>query len=211
VATIDSMRVSKLLSLILRHRPDEFGLKMDQYGYVPLEEIIEAIGERYGETDNERIQQLIKQSLQHRFIITDKGIKALYGHSFFVEMDGDPMDPLPEHLYMGSTVNEARNSRQTGIKSGDRFYVHLSLTKDVAERRSKEQETPCVVEVNALQAQQAGHLFYARGEVVLCESLPAEFVGQIHGLPGDDNAATMGSSAKASAFGRRPKKATGHR
>ena len=210
MANIDSKRVSKLLSLLLRHRPDEFALKMDKYGYVPVEEIVEAIAERYGETDNERILELINQSLQHRFIITDRGIKALYGHSFYLEMDGESMAPPPERLFMGTTIKEASFFPETGIKSGDRFYVHLSLTREVAESRSKEPGTPCVVEINALKAYEAGHLFYARGEVVLCESLAPEYIEKIDGLSSEDKAlATDGSSIAP--FGRRPKKITGRR
>ena len=38
---VDRSRISKLLSLILRHRPDEFGLNIDEYGFIPVDEVIE--------------------------------------------------------------------------------------------------------------------------------------------------------------------------
>ena len=36
-------RLSKFLSLVLRHRPDEYGLKMDQEGWVDFEDLIDVL------------------------------------------------------------------------------------------------------------------------------------------------------------------------
>ena len=118
---------------------------------------------------------------QRRFELTDKGIRALYGHTFFVEMDGEPMDP-PEVLFMGITAAEARRFARDGIGPGDRFYVHLSRTREVAAGRSREVRGPVVIEIMARQAAAAGVQFYSRGEVVLTREVPAQFVGQTHGL-----------------------------
>ena len=43
---VDQSRVSKLLSLMLRHKPDEFGLEVDAYGYVPIDQVIQGIQSR---------------------------------------------------------------------------------------------------------------------------------------------------------------------
>jgi putative RNA 2'-phosphotransferase len=174
--------ISRLLSLMLRHRPDEFGLVIDEYGYVPFAQVAQAVQERYEEVTQEDILDLLRAPDQRRFELTDRGIRALYGHSFFVEMDGAPMTP-PERLYMGTTVAAARRFAAEGIGPGDRFYVHLSRDHETAAERSREESGPVVVEILAPAAAAAGIEFYERGAVVLTRNVPAAFVGQIQGLP----------------------------
>ena len=180
----DSQRLSKLLSLILRHRPDEFGLNMDAYGFIPLADLHDAVQERYKDVSEDDIRALVEDSNQSRFELTDSGMRALYGHSFFVEMDGEPIDP-PEKLYMGSTAGAARKMKSEGARPVDRFYLHLSLSRDVAESRSRQIGTPCVVEILARQAHEEEEIeFYARGEIVLSREIPPSCIGDISGLEG---------------------------
>lgn len=202
--------ISRLLSLMLRHRPDEFGLNIDAYGHVPLKDVIQAVMERYDDVTEDDIVTLVNDPEQHRFEITGNGIRALYGHSFYVEMDGEPMQP-PETLYMGSTAAAAQRMKTQGIVPGDRFYVHLSLTREAAAERSREVRGPVVVEVRAKEAAEAGVAFYARGSVVLTPEVPAAYVGAIQG------ADTTGSPAAASriqapegghTYGRKLRKST---
>ena len=216
-------RISKLLSLILRHRPDEFGLAIDAYGYVALDEVLEAIQQRYAEVTEEDIRQLVETADQRRFEINEKGVRALYGHTFFVEVDDAPIEP-PQHLYMGCDQRKARKIRQEGIKPVDRFYVHLSLSPEIAEARNSKLDQSCVVEVEAGKAHAAGHLFYQRGIVVLTTRIPAEFIGAIKGLdetsqsgqsrPQGGRERSAGNGAGQGdpiQYGRRPRKVLGRR
>jgi putative RNA 2'-phosphotransferase len=172
-------RLSKLLALFLRHRPEEAGLQLDHYGFVPLEEVLRALQERYAEAREADIRALVAETSPPRFEIGERGIRALYGHSFFVEMDGEPMQ-APDLLYMGCLRKEVERFRAEGIKAIDRYYVHLSLSRESAAERSHQPDDPCVIEVLATQAQAAGHSFYKRGEVVLTREIPAQFVGESH-------------------------------
>ena len=214
-------RISKLLSLLLRHRPDEFGLAIDAYGYVALDEVLEAIQQRYAEVTEEDIRQLVEQADQRRFEINEKGIRALYGHSFFVEVDDEPIEP-PELLYTGCPPRTAEKIRKEGIRPVDRFYVHLSLSPEIVEARNSKLDQLCVVAVEALKAHQAGHQFYQRGPVVLTTKIPVEFIGAIKGLA-DGGTAAGASDKEADApakspaaegaiqYGRKPRKALGRR
>ena len=178
---VDRSRISKLLSLILRHRPDEFGLNIDEYGFIPVDEVVDVVQERYDEATEEAVRDLVADTSQHRFEIVDERIRALYGHSFFVEMDGDPMDP-PEKLYMGTTAKAGSRMEADGIHPVDRSYLHLSMDYDSAKSRSRQVGTPCVAEILAKKAYDDGGIeFFARGEVVLTREIPSEFVGQVHG------------------------------
>jgi putative RNA 2'-phosphotransferase len=176
----DRRRISKLLSLILRHRPDEFGLNMDEYGYIPLDEVVEAVQQRYSAVAEEDVRDLIETSRQHRFEIVDDRVRALYGHSFYVEMDGEPMEP-PENLYLCVPTDQGERMKEEGVKSEDRFYLHLSPSREVAESRAGTVDSPCLVEVRAAAAaSEAGVQFWERGEVVLTrQAITAEYVGEV--------------------------------
>ena len=157
-------------------------MEIDTYGYAPLDQVLQALQERYKEVEEEDVKALASDSRQRRFELNKYGIRALYWHSFFVEMDGEPMDPPPATLYMGTTSEAARTFAEEGITSGDRYYVHLSLDLDTAASRSHEKGAPVVVEILAEKAHAQEIHFFSRGEVILTEEVPPECVGTIHGL-----------------------------
>ena len=45
---------------MLRHRPDEFGLEIDAYGYAPLDQVVQGVQERYAEVPEAEIVALVK-------------------------------------------------------------------------------------------------------------------------------------------------------
>ena len=197
--------ISKLLSLMLRHRPDEFGLEIDAYGYAPLDQVVRGVQERYSEVPEAEIVALVKDPEQYRFELNEFGIRALYGHSFFVDMDGEPMDPPPERLYMGTTRSEAQRFAREGISPGDRYYVHLSLTREAAESHSHQRDTPCVVEILAAKAHDEGCRFFARGAVVLTEEIPASCIGATHGSQQKALDVAEMPAAGGTSYGRKPR------
>ena len=201
----NTSRISKLLSLMLRHRPDEFGLEIDAYGYAPLDQVVQGVQERYAEVAEADIVNLVKAPGQYRFELNEFGIRALYGHSFFVDMDGEPMDPPPDQLYMGTTRSAAQRFTREGISPGDRYYVHLSLTREAAESHSHQRDTPCVVEILAAKAHEEGCRFFSRGTVVLTEEIPASCIGPIHGSQQKPLDVAEMPAAGGISYGRKPR------
>ena len=189
---------------MLRHRPDEFGLEIDAYGYAPLDQVVQGVQERYAEVAETEIVDLVNDPEQYRFELNEFGIRALYGHSFFVDMDGEPMDP-PERLYMGTTRSTAQRFAREGISPGDRYYVHLSLTREAAESHSHQRDTPCVVEILAAKAHEEGCRFFARGAVVLTEEIPASCIGPIHGSQQKSHEVAQMSAPSGVSYGRKPR------
>ena len=153
---------------------------MDEYGYMPLDEVVEAVQQRYAAVEEEDIRDLIDTSRQRRFEIVDDRIRALYGHTFYVEMDGEPMDP-PESLFLCVSAAQVRRMKEEGIRSEDRSYLHLSPTREIAESRAGAVTNPCVVEVYAESAGREAEVeFWDRGEVVLTrQAIAPEFVGEV--------------------------------
>ena len=192
---------------MLRHKPDEFGLEIDTYGYAPVDQVLQALQERYDDVVEDDVQVLVNDPKQRRFEVNEYGIRALYGHSFFIEMDGEPMAPPPDRLYMGTTHAAARSYTTEGITSGDRYYVHLSLDRDTAANRSHEKSGPLVVEILADRAHEQDIAFFVRGEVILTEEIPPECVGQLLGAGGKSaiDEAESGRETAPASFGRKPR------
>lgn len=192
---------------MLRHKPDEFGLEIDAYGYAPVDQVLQALQERYNDVVEDDVRALANGPKPRRFEVNEYGIRALYGHSFFIEMDGEPMAPPPDRLYMGTTHAAARAYATEGITSGDRYYVHLSLDRETAVGRSHENSGPLVVEILADKAHEQDIAFFVRGEVILTEEIPPECVGQLLGPGGNSaiNEAESGSKTAPASFGRKPR------
>ena len=92
--------VSKLLSLMLRHRPDEFDVEVDANGYADLEEVVEALQERDESITLADVEAVVYEGEKKRFEISEDRIRARYGHSIAVDLGTDPVEP-PEFLYKG--------------------------------------------------------------------------------------------------------------
>lgn len=72
--------------------------------------------------------------------------------------------------------------------------------------------TPCVVEVLADKAHADGIHFFSRGEVILTEEIPPQFVGPIEGLSGSaggggtkSSGETKSAGKETMTFGRKPR------
>jgi len=172
------VKLSKFLSLLLRHEPDQFGLVLDADGFTNLDAVWQRISERYGNRYTYAdLITLLEETPggKQRFEVKDGRIRALYGHSG-VPITYPPVEP-PEILYHGTTREAAAKIRREGLKSQARQYVHLSTDKgralDVARRHGQ----PVILRIRALAAHQAGHIFYhPERQHFLVKALPPEFI-----------------------------------
>lgn len=171
--------LSKLLAVILRHKPDDFGIELDEYGFAPLDVVWQAIktkyGERYTLTDLETVVAG-DQNGKKRYEIADGHIRALYGHST-LQITYLPTVP-PDLLYHGTNANALQLIRDEGLKSMNRQYVHLTTNLDnaiiVAKRRTND---PIILTIRAKEAHDAGLVFHqAEAEHYLVKSLPPDFI-----------------------------------
>src|SRR5713226_6194681 len=120
-----SKRLSKFLSLILRHEPERFGLQLDGDGSVPLADLLAVVRrEREWErVSEEQIREVVSTSDKQRFEITGSNIRARYGHSMPQRITYPEAEP-PEILYHGTSPQSLPAIRTEGLKSMQRQYVH---------------------------------------------------------------------------------------
>lgn len=168
-------RISRYLSYLLRHDPED--LRMDEYGFVSLEEVLSKLRKRFPQVTEKLIREIVEKSDRRRFEIKDGKIRALYGHSIRVKLDLKE-DRWIKVLYHGTTGEAASRILRIGLKPMKRNWVHLSPSMEVAKliglRRTSK---PVILEIDAEKARRGGVKFYkATDEIYLCKKVPPSFI-----------------------------------
>jgi putative RNA 2'-phosphotransferase len=169
-------RVSRFLSYLLRHRPKEYPLPLDPYGFAPWEAVVDTVQERFQEVTEEQIRALVTGSDKKRFELKEGKVRATYGHSFPVDLGLEPVEPPPE-LYYGTARDLAQSILRHGLKPRDRQYVHLSpLLGEAIAVGKRRDPVPAIVVVDACAAHAEGVRFFASGPLFLVEDVPPNFL-----------------------------------
>jgi putative RNA 2'-phosphotransferase len=171
-----STALSKFMSFVLRHKPQNFGLIPDQYGFVDLYAFLIVLKDRFRNIELSDIKKVVQNCPKQRFEIKEEKIRARYGHSFDVLPDTKPCEP-PDYLYHGTSPAMKNTILIEGLMPMTRKYVHLSKTKEdafsVGKRKS---QNPILFIVNAREACRRGIKFYDLGVVMLTEKIPIEYL-----------------------------------
>jgi len=173
-------RLSRFLSYVLRHHPEEAGLELDERGAADLDALVEALrGQRgFAEVTREQIEALVaSEPANRRFEIRENRIRARYGHSLAQPIQYEPAEP-PELLFHGTTPEEAEKILGEGLKPGERQRVHLSIdmpaAREVGRRRC---ETPVILQIDTASARKGDVAFYRGGSAVwLSDAIPPECI-----------------------------------
>ncbi|AJE04879.1 RNA 2'-phosphotransferase [Geobacter pickeringii] len=154
-------KISKFLSLILRHRPEAIGLRLDQAGWVNISELIERAYQSGVRMTSEQLRQVVATSNKQRFSISADGtrIRANQGHSTPVNLGLQAMVP-PEMLYHGTSIRSLKAIRNEGIRRGGRNHVHLSQDEAMARDVGRRHGPPVVLTIMAREMADAGFSFY---------------------------------------------------
>lgn len=190
-------RLSKLLSLMLRHRPDEFGISLDSHGFANTDDVLAALQERFPWVTPDDIDALVNHSEKQRFEIAGDKIRAKYGHSFPVELDLPAVTP-PEHLYQAVPPEAVDQILAEGLTPRDRRYVHLSLSSQIARELGQKIGPQCVVlRILAEKASSENQVrFFDCGPVVLTESVPPDCIEVVTESSSPTVGATYGRKLK---------------
>ena len=169
-------RLSKLLSLILRHKPDQFGIELDAQGYATMADLVEGIAHKYPDVEEGEILEIVDGPEKRRFELVDGRIRARYGHSFPIDLGLEAFDP-PESLYFATVPAQAGTVSTEGLHPVDRQFVHLSLDREIATDVARNRtDSPVLFRITAKEASDAGITFYDRSPVILTNAVPAEYL-----------------------------------
>jgi putative RNA 2'-phosphotransferase len=172
------VKLSKLLSLMLRHEPNEFGLVLDAEGFTPLDDVVRAAGKTLGavtETDIVRVVETVEPD-KRRFSIVDDEIRANYGHSLTTRVMHAQAEP-PELLCHGTHEAAAPVVLREGLAPMKRQYVHLTGNLELAARVGSRRGRAVLIEVAAGAAHRDGIKFYRANESFwLADAVPAKYL-----------------------------------
>jgi putative RNA 2'-phosphotransferase len=175
----DAESTSKLLSYMLRHRPQEFGLVLDGQGWTEIDGVLAALAARGHAITHDNLLVLVRASDKQRFAVSRDGrrIRANQGHSVPVELGHAAADP-PEVLFHGTVAAALAAIRAKGLTRGRRHHVHLSESREQAEAVGRRRGRAIVIEVRAGQMCGQGYVFLrSPNGVWLTDHVPPEFLG----------------------------------
>jgi putative RNA 2'-phosphotransferase len=175
------VKISKFLSLVLRHRPDEIGLKLDPAGWVAVEELLEACRKHGFPLTKNELDAVVAGSDKRRFSFSDDRlqIRANQGHSVDVDLGYQPLAP-PEELYHGTVERFLISILEGGLSKGKRHHVHLSADLETARKVGARRGMPVILRVMSGRMHRDGCLFFcSENGVWLTDKVPPEYLEAI--------------------------------
>lgn len=173
-------RLSKFISMILRHKPQVIGITLDEHGWADVDELIKGINETGEEIEfsKDTLETIVKTDKKQRYSFSqDKTlIRANQGHSIPVDVELEKKEP-PKVLYHGTGVKSVKAIQEQGLLPMERLYVHLSTDVKTATNVGKRHDTPVIFQVNAEQMQKDGYDFFQSvNGVWLTKEVPAKYL-----------------------------------
>lgn len=167
------------MAMVLRHRAEEYGLRPDAEGFVPLDDFLEAVHRQRGWewVCAEHIEEVIANQQKRRYEIVDGDLRAIYGHSIETAITYQQVVP-PDLLLHGTARRFLEAIRRDGLRPMSRQYVHLTDDPFLAELTGKRRDAkPMIVRIDAAQAHRNGIVFYqADNGIFLTKGVPPAYL-----------------------------------
>ena len=174
--------LSKEISYALRHAPWEYELEMDEEGWVPVGQLLDALHrtDRWSNICEADLIEMIEKSEKKRHELIDGKIRAFYGHSTPIRILKEEKMP-PDFLYHGTARRFVESIRENGLLPQRRQYVHLSQDIETAEKvGSRHDNKPCILIIDAQKAWNEGIKFYLGNEKVwLADTIPSRYIKEM--------------------------------
>jgi len=172
------IRVSKFLSLVLRHKPEEVGVELDREGWVSVSRLLEALEANGLRLTLDELHEVVRANDKQRFSFSPDGlsIRASQGHSVEVELGYEPSEP-PPNLYQGTAERFLPSIRQQGLLRGRRHHVHLSEQEATAVAVGMRYGRPVILSIASGAMHADGHPFFRSANGVwLTKHVPARYI-----------------------------------
>jgi putative RNA 2'-phosphotransferase len=153
--------ISKFLSLVLRHQPQEIGLILNENGWADVAELMQKSARKGRRFSMEELEEIVATNDKKRFSFSEDKtkIRANQGHSVEIDLALRPIAP-PDILYHGTAEKNLPSILEKGIQKMNRQHVHLSKDKETAHKVGSRHGKPAILTINSAQMHQDGLLFY---------------------------------------------------
>lgn len=173
-------RISKHISLILRHKPEVIGIQLDAHGWADVDELLAGISKKYP-INRDILDEIVGRDEKQRYSFSEDGtkIRANQGHSVPVDVELPVAEP-PETLYHGTARRFAASIEEQGLLPQSRLYVHLSSDRETEEKVGRRHGEPVIYRVDAGQMHRDGYRFYLSANGVwLTKAVPATYLKRL--------------------------------
>lgn len=169
--------ISKYIALILRHKPEEIGIQLDEHGWANVKELIKGIQEHY-DFSMDVLEEIVREDKKGRYSFNEDKtlIRANQGHSIPVDVELEEAVP-PKILYHGTGEKYTQSIEEVGLIPKSRLYVHLSKDVETAITVGKRHGKPVVYIIDTDQMILDGYTFYlSLNGVWLTNSVPHKYL-----------------------------------
>lgn len=171
-------RISKFLSLILRHQPETIGLALDEAGWADVAALLQKLAAQGTLLSIAELEEVVATNSKQRFAFNEDHtrIRASQGHSIDVELRLTPLTP-PEYLYHGTVAKFMAAIKAEGLKKMSRQHVHLSSDKETAVQVGSRRGAPVILSIKSGVMHGDGAAFYqSQNGVWLTDAVAAKYI-----------------------------------
>lgn len=171
-------KMSKFLTLLLRHNPGALNLSMTPEGWGDVRELVNKISAQ-NPFSIELLEKIIEKDVQGLFTLSEDGtkIRATDGHSIAVNVEPKPITP-PEFLYKAVPMESLNRIAKSGLVPAPKSsYVRLYGDENVAQKGYTGQRKAIVLKVSSEDMHTDGmRLYRTSSGVYLTETVPTEYL-----------------------------------
>ncbi|AZJ33683.1 putative RNA 2'-phosphotransferase [Tenacibaculum mesophilum] len=175
----NTKRISKFLSLILRHQPEKIGLKLDINGWASIEELLNKSSNNGVTFTKDELEFIVKNNDKQRFSLNENQtkIRANQGHSLKnVTIVTETKTP-PPFLYHGTVAKFIPSIKENGLQKMSRQHVHLSSDVETAKKVGSRRGKPIILTVQSGVMHKKNYEFFlSENGVWLTNLVPTEFI-----------------------------------
>ena len=180
IAMGNLIKISRFISLILRHKPETIEITLDEHGWANVEELIAGVNKKYP-IDMQILEKIVNDDDKNRYSFNgDKTmIRANQGHSIPVDVELKKLNP-PDILYHGTGEKYVESIERQGLIRKNRLYVHLSNDIEIAKKVGKRHGKPVIYEIDCKKMIEDGiEFFKSENNVWLVESVPVKYLKKL--------------------------------
>ena len=166
------------MSLVLRHQPELIQLKMNENGWVAVEDLLNGLASKGLAINRTELFEIVATNDKKRFALNEDQtlIRASQGHSIDIDIALNPQAPPPV-LYHGTVSKFIRDIQQKGLQKMARQHVHLSQDVRTAKVVGSRRGVPIILKVNTQKMHEEGYQFFLSDNGVwLVEEVPVQFI-----------------------------------
>lgn len=170
-------KLSRYLSLILRHKPEVIGITLDRHGWAKVTDLIDGIAKDYP-ISMEILEEIVRTDSKQRYCFNEAHtlIRANQGHSIPVDVELVQTVP-PPFLWHGTGEKSVPAIDKAGLLSGRRLYVHLSSDTETALQVGRRHGRPVLYQVDSGRMAEEGYSFFlSQNGVWLTRQVPVSYL-----------------------------------